>query len=447
MEIKLIEPGRELTQWDTDRYIELDEAVDEVHFANIYYDKALVVEPQNNLAPIPNILLQYHAEISVYLVVHTDNGKRTIYHSKLGVKKRTRPSDYVYTETEVRSYEALESRVQYLEENQVSDDKVKDAVESYLDKNPIKVNVDDALSEISENPLQNKVVTKSLKEVESKIPTDYVSNEELEKKNYLTEHQDLSNYAKKENIPTTPEAVGAELKGTADTKIGEHNTSNTAHSDIRASLKELITKVTTLLDCDDETLDQTSEIVAYVKSNKALIDAITTSKVSVDDIVNDLVTNLSNKPLSAAQGVVLKEMIDSIRKTLNDTTTLPNPYKLTFAGAVSAEYDGSGAVTVTIPDGKVERIEKDSTDTEVTLEPNKLYIFPEMESLSITLAESLNTAIMNEFHLVFKSGEIATTLELSDEIKLPDSFAIDASKIYEISIMENCLTYQSWEVS
>lgn len=318
MEIKLIEPGRELTQWDTDRYIELDEAVDEVHFANIYYDKAMVVEPQNNLAPIPNILLQYHAEIYVYLVVHMGNGKRTIYHSKLGVKKRTRPSDYVYTETEVRSYEALESRVQYLEENQVSDDKVKDAVESYLDKNPVKANVDDALSEISENPVQNKVVTKSLKEVESKIPTDYVSNEELEKKKYLTEHQDLSNYAKKESVPTTPEAVGAEPKGTADTKIGEHNTSNTAHSDIRASLKELITKVTTLLDCDDETLDQTSEIVKFAKDNRDLISQITTSKVNVDDIVNNLTTNVSNKPLSAAQGVAILGLISDLEKSLED---------------------------------------------------------------------------------------------------------------------------------
>ena len=32
---------------------------------------------------------------------------------------------------------------------------------------------------------------------------------------------------------------------------------------------------------------------------------------------------------------------------------LPNPHKLTFNGAVSAEYDGSGAVTVTIPEVSV----------------------------------------------------------------------------------------------
>jgi hypothetical protein len=59
-------------------------------------------------------------------------------------------------------------------------------------------------------------------------------------------------------------------------------------------------------------LDQLHEIVAYIKSNKSLIDAITTSKVNVSDIINNLTTNVVNKPLSAAQGVALKALIDAI---------------------------------------------------------------------------------------------------------------------------------------
>ena len=55
-----------------------------------------------------------------------------------------------------------------------------------------------------------------------------------------------------------------------------------------------------------------AEIVAYIKSNKSLIDGITTSKVSVSDIVNNLTSNVANKPLSAAQGVALKALIDAI---------------------------------------------------------------------------------------------------------------------------------------
>lgn len=70
--------------------------------------------------------------------------------------------------------------------------------------------------------------------------------------------------------------------------------------------------VNNTLNSDDETLDQTKEIVDYIKSNKSLIDAITTSKVSVSDIIDNLKTNASDKPLSAAQGVELKRLIDEI---------------------------------------------------------------------------------------------------------------------------------------
>lgn len=68
-------------------------------------------------------------------------------------------------------------------------------------------------------------------------------------------------------------------------------------------------------------------------------------KVSVADIVDNLTTNVANKPLSAAQGVALKALIDAIMIP----EALPNPNALTFTGAVSATYDGSEAVSVEIP--------------------------------------------------------------------------------------------------
>ena len=44
----------------------------------------------------------------------------------------------------------------------------------------------------------------------------------------------------------------------------------------------------------------------------AAIEDVTTDKVSVSDIIDNLTTNVSNKPLSAAQGVKLKTLIDDI---------------------------------------------------------------------------------------------------------------------------------------
>ena len=129
-------------------------------------------------------------------------------------------------------------------------------------------------------------------------------------------------------------------------------------------------------------------------------------------------------------------------------TTLPNPQALTITyGNQTHTYDGSEALAITIETGGIERIEKLSTDTTVTLDPNKLYIFPEMSELTIALEEPSDTGIANEYHFVFQSGATATTLSIPDTIKIPSGFSVDVNKIYEISILEGCLCAQSWAVT
>lgn len=103
----------------------------------------------------------------------------------------------------------------------------------------------------------------------------------------------------------------------ADNKIAAHNTNTTTHNDIRNLISGLTTRLNTLANSDDETLDQMSEIVEYIKSNKSLIDGITTSKVNVADIVNNLTTNVVNKPLSAAQGVAIQSLISALQTELD----------------------------------------------------------------------------------------------------------------------------------
>lgn len=106
--------------------------------------------------------------------------------------------------------------------------------------------------------------------------------------------------------------VGADKSGTASSAVSTHNTKADAHSDIRLLITGLTTRLDALANSDDDTLDQMAEVVSYIKANRDLIDQITTGKVSVADIVNNLTTNVSNKPLSAAQGVALKTLIDAI---------------------------------------------------------------------------------------------------------------------------------------
>ncbi len=72
-----------------------------------------------------------------------------------------------------------------------------------------------------------------------------------------------------------------------------------------------IATILALIASNDTDLDTVQEIVTYIKNNKSLIDGITTSKVSVSDIIDNLTSEITNKPLSAKQGKVLKDAVDT----------------------------------------------------------------------------------------------------------------------------------------
>lgn len=107
-------------QWDTGQRLIVNENVcSEVHFCNGMDDCALVCEiyEENGLrlVDVPNILFQSAEIIRVFAVVQEHNGKHTRRSQKFVVMDRTKPATYVYTETEVKSYTKLESRISALE--------------------------------------------------------------------------------------------------------------------------------------------------------------------------------------------------------------------------------------------------------------------------------------------------------------------------------------------
>lgn len=198
----------------------------------------------------------------------------------------------------------------------ITPEQISQAVEEYFANNPIE-ETDPTVPAWAKQPNKPSYTAQEVGALPAgtKIPsrTSDLQNDS----GFLTEHQDLSGYALKSEVPKSASDVGADASGTAENKVSEHNASDTAHNDIRLLIQTLVNKVNTLLDSDDETLDQTSEIVAYIKSNKSLIDAITTSKVNVSDIIDNLTTNVANKPLSASQGVKLKALIDALQTELS----------------------------------------------------------------------------------------------------------------------------------
>lgn len=157
------------------------------------------------------------------------------------------------------------------------------------------------------NPVTGDAVYNSIESVKGMIPS-------------------VPSWAMQSNKPSySASEVGADASGTATSEVSNHNTNTSAHNDLRLELKNLSDRLKALADSDDTTLDQMSEIVKYIKNNKSLIDNVTTTKVNVADIIDNLTTNVSNKPLSAAQGVVLKSAIDSFfgGKTVAFSNTPP----------------------------------------------------------------------------------------------------------------------------
>ena len=132
-----IQDGREhFYQWDTDRKLIVeDKSITQVHFCNRTDSCSLVVEVKDGLAEVPNVLLQTDWKINVYAY----DGCHTKHSAVFNVVKRTKPADYVYTETEVKTFAALEERMDALEnmEIEVSPEDIETAVDKYFEEHEI----------------------------------------------------------------------------------------------------------------------------------------------------------------------------------------------------------------------------------------------------------------------------------------------------------------------
>lgn len=203
----------------------------------------------------------------------------------------------------------------------------------------LQSDVDEAIANIPAAPVQS---------VNGKTGTVELSPEDIGAQpagDYLTEESDptVPAWAKATTKPTyTATEVGADPVGTATATVSTHNTATDAHNDMRLLIEGLTTRLNTLADSDDTTLDQMSEIVTYIKSNKSLIEDVTTNKVNVSDIINNLTTNVTNKPLSAAQGVALKALIDGLDTDKLDASALTSAVNDALANAkASGEFNGT----------------------------------------------------------------------------------------------------------
>lgn len=107
--IKLADGRGSLFQWDTGRQVECD--AEQVHFSNHHYGTSIDVDVQNGKATIPNQLLTIAIPLKAWAWVKDSNGEYTKEEQIFIVAKRNKPSDYVYTPAELKTWQDLQNQI------------------------------------------------------------------------------------------------------------------------------------------------------------------------------------------------------------------------------------------------------------------------------------------------------------------------------------------------
>lgn len=132
-----IEDGRsQFYQWDLNRRLIIsDNEITQVHFCNRTEECSLVCDAYTEngirLVDVPNVLLQTNWRINVYAF----DKEYTKHNAVFTVIARTKPADYVYTETEVHTWNELDEKIAAVQET------IPQTVEDYLEKNPVEVDL------------------------------------------------------------------------------------------------------------------------------------------------------------------------------------------------------------------------------------------------------------------------------------------------------------------
>lgn len=312
----------ELWQWDTGRTLAVDADCSQVHFSNKVFGRSIDVDVVDGVAIIPDILLQTDKDLNAWAFVGTAENGYTKISKTFKVNRRNKPADYVFTPVEQTTIAEIAAIAQSVRDD--ADAGRFDGAQGPAgpagpvgpkgeqgdkgDPGPAGSDGKSAYAYAVEGGYTGTEAEFSAR-MAAEIPT---VDSTLAQSGQAADAAVVGNRIS---------ALSEEIVTTSESKVAAHNTGTDTHSDIRLLIQGLTDRLNALADSDDTTLDQLSEVVAYIKSNRDLISSITTSKVSVADIVNNLTTNVTNKPLSAAQGVAIKTLIDALR---NSTYSKPS---------------------------------------------------------------------------------------------------------------------------
>ena len=100
-----------LWQWDLNQQLTVAGDCTEVHYLDRGAPSTLTVAVKDGKADIPNILLQKAGRLVVYAYIIDAQDHHTKVCETFGIAPRPKPAEYVYTETEVKTWSDLQSQI------------------------------------------------------------------------------------------------------------------------------------------------------------------------------------------------------------------------------------------------------------------------------------------------------------------------------------------------
>lgn len=126
-----------LYQWDVGVNVSVSEGINKVHFSNVRYGSSYAVDVVNGVAIIPPEVLQSGADVFCWAFVIDGNEKVTREEAVFGVVKRAKPSEYAYTETEIKTWEELKAEIEDINTDVVDINSTIDTINSAIENNTI----------------------------------------------------------------------------------------------------------------------------------------------------------------------------------------------------------------------------------------------------------------------------------------------------------------------
>lgn len=361
-----LQDGRtELWQWDINRAVRVsDPTVSEVHFCNKTDNCSLVVKVYANptdselYADIPNILLQSDFPIRVY--AYCGEGYTKV-EKVFKVHSRTKPSDYVYTETEVITVQAIEKRMGELEDSLSAN--IDKTVSDYLKENPPQVDL-----------------------------TGYATEEWVEGKGYLTEHQDISGKADREHThsynsltdkPTIPSIDGLATEEYVDNAVRNSTEGIATENWVKNQgyISSIPSEYVTENELSAKGYATNSQLSAYAKKSE-----LPTVPTKVSELENDKGYLTEHQSL---EGYATESYVDNAVKNV----------EVDLTGYATEKYVDDAIANIDIPEGGGGDADlsnyytKEETDTAIYNSKDSYYIrlsnIPTGEENAITASEEL----------------------------------------------------------